>query len=388
MAGTLIEIPTIDYSDMYYPDILKMLIQYRREHAPEVTEENEYEPYVQLERAYALVGHLNNVLLDVVANESLLPTAKLLESVRNHLRLIDYHLALATPASTDVIYELSKVFTATTDFVPQNSQSGTEETEERASVLFEAVENHTIDRTDEVSYVFSWNSGSIEIVNNTFDAGDTIIINTANFIYATHFTAGIDTAATAQNLADAINTSTNDNIFGKIKAIVYGSKISLVNLDDSTEITVTKIDGVTLNFNISSGSFSSDNAATANTDAVFFTVFTDPKPGDCLYFGHKHVQEDKIVMSFNVPASGITGVWEYYDGELEDVNPTTVTNLGSNLKFNVSELLPDGTDCTGTIVRVKLQETSAFEDCVSYYDAGTNYIETTELLGQVSPSTD
>lgn len=386
MSQVTIKVPTIDYSQMYYPDFLKMLIKYRRENAPEITDENEYEPYVQLERAFALVGHLCTVLLDVVGNESLLSTSKLLESVRIHLKLIDYTLAQASPSQTDVIYELSKVLTETTEFIPQYTQQRTEETEDKIAIIYEADKNHTIDRTDEISYVFEWNAASINILDNVFESGDTITINTANFIYGTHFTVGATKEITAQNLANAINTSISDNIFGKIKAIVYGTKISLINLDETTEIAVSESDGAINNFEITNGEYSTNQAGNSNVDALPFVAFNDPKAGDCLYFAHKHIQTNKLNFILDTVGSGINGVWEYYDGELEDSTPNVVTNLGSNLKFDVSTYLPDGTDCTGAIVRVKLQETSAYEDCIVYYSGGRNYINTVDLLGQSSPS--
>lgn len=382
-----IEVPTIDFTQMYYPDILKMVIRYRRRYAPEMTDENEYEPYVQMERAFSLVGHLNSVLLDIVGNEGLLPTAKLLESVRNHLKLIGYILAQASPATTDVIYELSKVFTdATTEFVPQYSQSRTEETEDKPAIIFESDVTHTIDRTDEISHVLEWRSAFIKFIDNSYDVGDTLTINTANFIYGTHWVAGATLADTAKNFQDAFNTSDNDNIVGKIKAILVGSDLFFVNLDDTTEIAISEVDGATNNFEIGQGTYSSNNASLANTDSSPFTAFADPKPGDTLNFAHKHIEVDLLKFILDTVGSGITGVFEYYDGELEDATPNEVTNLGSNLKFLLSDFLPDGKDMSGTIVRVKLQETSAYEDLVVYYSGGQNFIETTDLLGQSSPS--
>ena len=381
----LIEVPTIDYSRMYYPDILKLLIQYRRQNAPEITDENEYEPYVQLERSFALVGHLNNVLLDVVANESLLPTSKLLESVRNHLRLIDYQLSQASPSSTDVIYELSKIFTNSVEFIPQYTQSRTEETEDRAAVIFESLESYTIDRTDELSYLFEWQSGIIEVVDNALETSDTITVNGVSFVYPSHFSVGATREDTAANIQAAINTSDSDSL-DEIIALRNGRYLYIINLDDTTAITLSKSDGAVNNFNLTNGSFSSNKASIANTDTVTFSMFTNPKPGDCLYVAHKHIQWDKLNFIFDTAGSGITGVWEYYDGELEDETPEEVTNLGSTLKFDVTPLLPAGTDYSGAVVRVKLQETSAFEDCISYYSGGKNYIETSELLGQSSPS--
>jgi len=387
MAGQLVEVPTIDYSSLYYPDILKLLIQYRRQNAPEITDENQYEPYVQLERAFALVGHYSHVLLDVVANESLLPTAKLLESVRLQLRLIGYKLAQASPASVPVIYELSKVFTSTVQFVPQYSQSANEETEETPQIIYESDDDHTIDRTDQVSYVFSWAAAVVRVIDNVFDIGDSFKINTVTFVYGVDFVAGVTMADTAQNIADAVNTSTDTSIDGKILALVTGNQVNLVNLDDTTTMIMVENDGATDNLEVSDGTYSVNYAGQANTDAAPFTVFADPKVGDALYIAHKHIQQDKLTFVFDTPASGITGVWEYFDGELEDDTPNAVSNLGSKLRVDVSSLLPAGTDYSGTVVQVKLQETSVFENAISFYDSGVNYIETRGLLGQSSPST-
>lgn len=387
MPGTTIRVPTVDYSGLYYPDFLKLVTQYRRQNAPEVTDENQYEPYIQLERAFSLVGHFNSVILDLIANESLLPTAKLLESVRNHLKKIGYELSQASPASTDVIYELSKVFTSTVNFVPQYSQCSTEETTEQAQIIYEADEDFTIDRTDQISYVFSFNAAYLTVLDNTWDTGDYFKINTVTFLYGVAFTAGASINDTALNIALAINTSTDESIAGKIIALVDGAKVSIINIDDTTEMVMVESDGATNNMQVGNGEYSTNYASIANTDGIFFTPWASPKKGDCLYLAHKHIQYDKVGIVLNSAASGITGVWEYYDGELEDNSPTSVQNLGSNLKFDLSSMLPDGTDYSGTVVRIKLQETSAYEYAVSYYSGGINYAETSGLLGQTSPST-
>ena len=144
----LIEIPDFDFSGFYYPDILRSLIQFQRVNVPEITDESDEEPFQQLLRCYSLVGHLNNVLLDITANEALLPTARLLESVRGHLALIDVTLRQATPASTDMILELSKVFTTAIELVPEDSQFATVETEEVPQVIYETNESFTIQPSD------------------------------------------------------------------------------------------------------------------------------------------------------------------------------------------------------------------------------------------------
>lgn len=148
MAVT-IEIPDFDFASFFYADILEALIQFKRQNVPELTDESEFEPFVQLLRAFALVGHLNNVNVDVVANESTLPTAQLVEQVRNMLQLIDYQLAPATPGQVDIVYRLAKVFTAATEVVSDRAQAATiAEGAENPSIPFEADEALTVSATN------------------------------------------------------------------------------------------------------------------------------------------------------------------------------------------------------------------------------------------------
>ena len=125
--ATEITIPSFDFSGFYYPELLEALIQYKRAYVPELTDESEFEPFIQALRAFALTGHLSNTLIDLVANESTLPTAQLTQTVRNMLKLIDYRLSPATPAQTDIIYELSKVFVSTTEVISANAQAATKQ---------------------------------------------------------------------------------------------------------------------------------------------------------------------------------------------------------------------------------------------------------------------
>ena len=156
MAGTTITVPSFDFSGFYYAEILEALILFKRINAPELSDESDFEPTIQLLRMFALVGHLNNVLVDVTANESTLPTAKLPETVRNMLRLIDYELSPATPSGTDLLYELSRVFTSSTEVIPATAQASTERQAGNVPVIFfEALTGLTIDRSDQFTAVFA-----------------------------------------------------------------------------------------------------------------------------------------------------------------------------------------------------------------------------------------
>ena len=158
--ATQITIPDFNFSTFYYAQILEELIQYKRRNVPELTEELDEEPFMQFLRAVALVGHLNNSLLDLVANESTLPTAKLADTVRNMLKLIGYNLSPATPSKVDIVYELSKVFNTSYNIISESAQASIKREGDNPVITFEALEALTIDRTDEFSYVLASEDGA------------------------------------------------------------------------------------------------------------------------------------------------------------------------------------------------------------------------------------
>lgn len=159
MASKTIAVPSFEFSAFYYGQILEALLVRKRIDVPELTDESDFEPFIQLLRSFALVGHLNNVLLDVVANENTLPTAQLVETVRNMLQLIDYNLASASPASAEVVYELSRVFGAQTVVVPAKAQCATRSDGVTPVIFFEALAGVTVSPTYEFTRVQSADGG-------------------------------------------------------------------------------------------------------------------------------------------------------------------------------------------------------------------------------------
>jgi hypothetical protein len=294
----LIEIPDFEFTANYYPELLDALTVFRRNNVPEITDETAFEPFNQLLRAFALVGHLNNVLLDLVANESTLPTAQLVETVRNMLRLIDYEMSPATPSQVDMILKLSKVFTVTQELVPQFSQAATKRLTGQSVVSFEALTALSITPTNVVTSVFGYDVGTDVFTDFTTEAND------------------------------------------------------------------------------------------VTTPAGDFTPWVDPvDPGDILYIGHDSVMWDKLDLTLTTAADGLTGVWEFYDGDPRDIQPDTVVDQGATLRMNVNGLL-GLVDRAGAVVRVQLNETTAFENVASSWDGSDNFIITTGLLGQTIVSTD
>jgi len=383
-----IEIPDFDFTAFYYPEIVRSLTQFRRANVPEITDESDEEPYTQLERSFALVGHLNNVLIDITANETLLPTARLLESIRGHLALIDVRLSQAKPSQVDVVLEFSKIFTLLTEIVPINSQFATVETDESPQIIFENNETFNITATDEPTAVFTFTAGKIKVLNNVFDAGDEVAVEGIAFRFGVEWAAGGSIAITAQNIADSINISTNDSILGRVAAIFDEvDTISLIPVIQSVEaISVVESDGATDNFEVLSGGFSTNKTGLASTDGVFFDLFDDtPKAGDIVYFGHAEVMWNTLEWLFDSFGSGIKFAIEFYDATFEDAKPDSVVNLGSNLELDLTTLL--GTvDRKNTIVRVILTSTAAQEFVVSEFVGGKNILRTKGLLGQATVS--
>jgi hypothetical protein len=179
MSGNLVQVPSFEFSAFYYPQLLEALMVYKRINVPELTDESNEEPSVQFMRAFALVGHLNNVLIDIVANESTLPTAQLPETIRNMLRLIDYELSPATPGATDLIYRLGKVFNASFQLVPNGAQASTQRDSNGQVIYFEALTGVLIQRTDQLGACFVENPAGVFTARTTeANAGTAFVATT------------------------------------------------------------------------------------------------------------------------------------------------------------------------------------------------------------------
>lgn len=292
-----INVPSFDYTAFYYPQIFEALIRFKRRFLPEHTAENPQDPFMQALSAFAVVGHLNNANVDLVANENTLPTARLTETVRNMLRLIDYRLKPAAPAQVTVIFQLTGVLATSVEVLPAFARVATPADADENSRPFEVLEPVVVARTDRV--------GSVQAIE------------------------------------DAVAT---------------------------------------------------DRTAEAASGGIF-TPWATPaggsilREGDSLVISHTGAQFTEISVVVDSPGAGYTGVWEYYDGNYAKATPTTVSDLGTNLSFLLTDYLGTA-DRRGTLVRVRLNETDAYEDAYSIFSGGYNIVAITGLLGQVVPSTD
>jgi hypothetical protein len=381
MATQVIETPGgIAFSGFYFPEILRELLQFFRENKDRLglTDENEFEVHVQLLRAFALVGHLNNTRLDTVATELLIDSANLLESVKRLLRLIGIELNSATPATVDVVLKLSEIATVdVSSFVPTLSEFATDTA---PPVTYEDLTGSDLDRTDRVSHVFG-----LEKV--TGESGTGSVSSTSSEVFSRD----------SGSWGTGVSTPVGSHLFLTDSGPAYdnGGEYRVTQRLNTTDVRVVKIPGSeSAGFITESGlswtlrKFTGDNASTVNSSGPTFQPFNVMNVGDCLFVGHDHAQWSQLDFDLTTFAIGLAGVWEYPDNERSAFNPSVAPiDLGSTLEFDLTSLL--GTlDRSGAEVKVTYLQTGAKETVTSVFSGGKNKITTTTLLGQVTASVD
>jgi hypothetical protein len=384
MATQVIDVPGgIPFAGFYYPEILRELLSYLRQNRDRIglTDENEFEVHVQLLRAFALVGHLNNVRLDVVATELLIDSAGLLESVKRLLRLIGVELASASPAAADLVCKLSEVTTVDqTDFIPELSEFSTDAV---PPITFEALTVQDLDRTDQVKYVYG-----LEETDGSAIVSDTLSMSLANPDVVQRNAGVWPGDAVGQRLF--VNVSPN-------QITAHIGEYRVTERINDTSLRVVKMPGSktpgfqndSLIDDWSLKKYTTNFAANANTNASPFNPWATPAVGDMLFVGHRHIQWSQLDLTFTAFGAGIKGVWEYFDNERSLLNPAVggITDNGSTLTIDCTPLL--GTvDRNGALVKLVFLKTGAEEIVKSVWAGGKNQITTAGLLGQVTPSID
>lgn len=178
-----VRVPTLEYTGFYYGEIIADLIQYCRDKGLGIDESPE-EPFIQILRSIAVGGHLNNTLLDLVANELYLPTAKLRDSVVGLLKLIDYHLSQPTPASATLVHKLSQSFSASITLIEELAMFATRATLEAEPIEYEHLEAYSTIRTDEVGACFAYDDSGAAWTDHT------VGVNTPGAPFAVGWGAG------------------------------------------------------------------------------------------------------------------------------------------------------------------------------------------------------
>lgn len=418
--ATDIIIPSFDWSSQYYPELLEALIQFKRTYVPEHTDESPYDGFMQMLAAFACVGHINNSMIDLVANENTLPTAQLVEVVRNMLRLIDYEMASATPAQADIVYELSKVLLVATEVVPLLAQVATKRETGVETLWYEALAALVVDPTDEFSHVFA--------------------VEASVF---TDYTAKANSQATPADdwtpwvtpaEKDAIYFGHNHILWDKLglwltthmegtKAtgtIQFIAKASLIDgevfvLDDGMNPAVTfyfnqtggytpsgGYDATNIEVDISKDTTAGEVAITAKaaingvhdlliTDGAIASAELSLENDNFGTIGNQTITETVVDAGFTVSGmsggtNGIVGVWEYYDGDYCKTTPDSVTDETGYLRLRLDTYLGTS-NRAGTLIRVQYNSTGAYEDVYSAWSGSYNYVDTSSYLGQTSPST-
>jgi len=378
MTTTRIEVPDYQFSGFYYPEILRRLRIFNRVNAPEITSEVAEEPFIQLERAFALVGHQCNVLADLVANEVLLPTAKLQDSVRAVLKLIDYQLQDYSPAVAEILAELAQVPTASVRAVDANSLLETERTEDEEAVPFEVLDPVDVGPANVVDAAFG-----LEKDREGTD-GATVIGDPSAFQSTSMAVSSADLNAEVEVTGSVLG---NNGTF-KIAEILQTGATSKVRLtgtlggDDPLFIFEVGLNWVIRKY-------TSNGATQVNTPGLpYFTPWAARSAGDKLYIGSEHVMWDELDLAFQTAGASMVGVWEYYDPDLSDETPDAVTNQGTYLRVDCTSLL-GSTDRRGALVKVTYLPTGTSEILVSQWAGPGNYVDTSAFLGQSgTPSTD
>jgi len=107
-----IQVPDFNFMPALFPELRAALRRRGRVNAPELTVEDDKDPFMQLEQAAALMGHDAAVLGDWLARHLFLPTSLYRPLVAAQLATIDERLAAASPATADIVAKLTRILTA------------------------------------------------------------------------------------------------------------------------------------------------------------------------------------------------------------------------------------------------------------------------------------
>lgn len=366
----VITIPDFDFSGFYYPEILLSLLEYMRVNSPELTSEDEHEPHVQLLRAFALAAHLSNTRQDVVANELLLESAQLRESVRRLFDLIAVDLSSATPATSELVMGLSS--TPTVDiaiFIAQDSVFSTQPDDNGDIIDYEVLEDLSLQRGDQIGYVFAE-----EAVSDGADGS----VSSAAPTQFTSASAPFTAADVGRTLLVTNSANNNHGIF------------EIVNFLDASNVEVSGAQFVTetgLSWFVTE--FSVNFEAEANEGITSFIPFTDIEKG-YLYIGHDDLIWEQLDFEMTTPAAGFRGVWEYFDPEFSNAFPNSVSEASGIITAVVDSLFGAGDNFGGvnTQVRITYSKTGVSEVLPVQWDGLNNKVVTRGLLGQTVFDTD
>jgi hypothetical protein len=388
MSSTrVITLPSgIQFSGFYYPELYRSLLQYFRtiKEKTGLTDENDYEVFIQFLSATALMGHYNNVHLDSLATEMFIDSAQLLASVRRMLKLMGVTLKSAQPAVATILGTLSTATSSdVTSYIPSLAEF---ETNDSPPIIYESTEDGIdLDRTDQVSYVYGLN------VMEESSAGDEVSVIAGSLII-TRGTGSWPTPAVGQ-VVEILDSSFYNNGSYEILERLDDTNVRVSLLPDGDEPAFQTEDTLSWRLLKFTGDFSTEaNSGTNFTPFDASRVGDQPVAGDALYVAHTSVLMDQVDLEFDTVAAGVSGLWEYYDNERSRFNPLAVELSGSQLLFDLEPLL--GTvNRTGSMVKIIYLKTG--QEISGLRDYGTvdsvpnkNRFVSDSLFGQTDPSTD
>lgn len=378
MGSTKIVVPDFQFSGFYYAELLRRIRMYNRVNSPEITSEVAEEPFIQAERAFSLVGHLNNVLLDLAAQENLLPTARLADSVRMLLKLIDYQMRDYSPATVELLLQLAQAPSASVQLLEAATLFETERTEESDPIPFEVLEESWIGPSNVIDAAFA-------LEKDREGSDGATIFGDATALQSAAMAVSIADLGKEVEVANSALGNVGTFVLAAILQTGATSRVRLAGtLGGPDPLFIPET-----NLSWKLRAFGSNGASALNSaGAPYFTPWASPDKGDKLYIGSKWVMWDLLSVALQTPAAGVTGVWEYYDPDTSDETPDDVTNYGASLAFELTSLL-GATDRSGALVRVTYLPTMSSELLVTAFTGGLNTVETSGFLGQTgTPSTD
>jgi len=375
----IIRTPDFQYSGFYYPEIASRLRRFMRAYAPEITNEDLREPFMQLERAFALMAHYNNVLADMVANDAFLATSRHPTSVKLHLDLIDYRMLPASPGQVEVLGKLARTYSSPVRILEANRKFATLRNEDEPEIVFE--NTLPIDftaRIDEIELAYG-----VETENT-----------------GTCFTSSIDPDIIQRSAGYQFVTADLNKVV-ELTGSILGNNIEDARITELLNET-TPGSGIWRQARLANASFTSEsgltfkvraptaNGAPALVAATGFIPWSNPPvPGDKFYFGHTDIMWDRFDVVMAAAALGPEGVWEFYDNSETTVQPDSVVVDPSPgyLRFNLNSLLGI-TSAKGAHVKVQYIPTGYESNAVVDFSGGNNYVDISGYMGQVTPSDD
>lgn len=386
MASTKIIVPDFEWMNgLYYADILRSVRTFNRVNAPEITSEVAEEPFIQLERAFALVGHLCSVLADAVAQEGLVPTAKLRDSLAVLFRLIDYQLADYSPATAELLIKLPQALTTSTQILEDNSLFETRRVEDEDPIPFE-VDSLTIGPTDVPdSAFFERRTDSVTGRGGDPVTGSDLLVVTGESDVVESATANWTSADLKRLLVVTGSTLGNNRVY-QIGEIVSTLQVRLAPVFGQSSVNLVSESSLSWEVRNYEADVTSD--LTVASTPVTNGWGSAPVAGDKFYLGSSYVMWSEMDVVVDSAYSGISGLWEYYDPDLDNETPDAVSNQGSFLRFTVTTLL-GAAEASGAMVTVTHLSSGVSETIPSTFVGGLNVVDTSSFLGQTgTPSTD